>query len=569
MDDTSNARMFKPGDVFYQFEVIRRLGAGLHGEVYLVEHRHTRDRFALKMMHLEDVTQASRVRRALSTALANYRIQHANVVKVHNLSCEEDGRVWVLMEYLEGCSIGDLLARQRGRVSIPLALHIAIEAAWGIDAAHEMRIIHRDIKPENLWLSSQGTVLVIDFSLAKVIPDGIQTTQHKTGFGTAPYMAPEALRAVDPDARVDIYALGIVLWQMLGGTHPFQSVMRDTTEMIRRQLYVAVPRLSEVAGLPAYVDTFMDRALAKSPTDRFLTMAEMAQAMLKLRDRLRADAERGELIVEVAAGEPRFADSPWRRRAYHAARAVMDSAPDRGHSARVIVGGASAPTMGPGGTLPLGLTLPSGAATLVPSSSTSDPLSDDRPTRHDVRTAAPAASATPGTAPAPPSLRDTGRTATRSAPGEASSDLRRPRRVGLVALALATAFATCIGVLALRPGQRTPATLDAASSASIPIEPAASSMDPSVPAVILASAPNLHAQEAPEPHAIASSSPLPASAAPASRVGSPRPPHAGTTRADNPPPPSMPTPPSASAAPPPTPAPPPKPVSNRLFGAEP
>jgi eukaryotic-like serine/threonine-protein kinase len=317
----------KPGDLVVQCRVVRPLGAGLHGEVYMVEHLFKERCFALKLMHLEDVRQASRVRRALSTAKASYRIQHANVIAVEELGCERDGRVWLLMEYLDGTSVGDLLARQRGRVSLRLAFHIAIEAAWGIDAAHELGIIHRDIKPENLWLTLGGMVKVLDFSLAKVIPDGIPTTQRKGGFGTTPFMSPEALRSSDLDARADVYSLGILLDQMLRGRHAFAAAMRDTTEMIRHQLYVTPEPLSTAAGLPAYVDDFMRRALAKDPAERFFTMAEMAQAMMVLRDRLRDDAARGEVLADVPPGEPSIPGDRWTRAAYAPPQPAPDLEP--------------------------------------------------------------------------------------------------------------------------------------------------------------------------------------------------------------------------------------------------
>jgi serine/threonine-protein kinase len=166
---------FKPF-TFLQWEVLEPRGCGLHGQVYLARHRHTGDYFAIKLMHLQDCAVASRVRRALAGAKANYRIRSANVVLVHDLGCEEDGRVWIAMEWLPGHSIAEQIALQRGRLSVPLALHVAIETAWGVDAAHEIGVIHRDIKPGNVWLTPTGQVKVIDFSLAKVIPEGITTT---------------------------------------------------------------------------------------------------------------------------------------------------------------------------------------------------------------------------------------------------------------------------------------------------------------------------------------------------------------------------------------------------------
>ena len=342
VSETTMSAPFRPYN-FLSWEILEPRGSGLHGQVYLVRHRHTGDHFALKMMHLADAGHASKVRRSLSSATANYRIRHANIVTVHDLGCEEDGRVWVVMEWLRGRSVAEQLALQRGRLSVPMGLHIAIEVCWGVDAAHEQGVIHRDIKPDNVWLTTDGLVKVLDFSLAKVIPEGIATTVQlgvATGLGTVAYLAPEGLRAdADVDARIDVYALGLMLWQMIAGRHPYQDVLRNTTELIRRQIYVDPEPISAIAGLPTYVDEFMRRAIAKKRDDRFSTMAEMARALMTLRDRLRADAEQGLVDISVPHGEPPIPSTdPWTRRDYHEPHPLPEhEQPRPGPTGRVVV----------------------------------------------------------------------------------------------------------------------------------------------------------------------------------------------------------------------------------------
>ncbi len=360
----------KPGEIFRgQFRALDLLGEGLHGEVYLVEHVHTSVQFALKVLRLEHARDASRVQRALRTAKASYRIQHANVVTVVDVGCEDDGRVWVLMELLEGASLAARLARSSGRISVRLAFHIAISAGWGVDAAHELRILHRDLKPDNLWVTNRGWVKVLDWSIAKVIPDGVATTKRTTGLGTTPWVSPEMLRGGEVDARADIYALGLILYEMLAGAHPFADVFRNTAEMLRRQLFVDPPRLSTVTSLPPYVDEFMVRAIHKDPAMRFRSMGEMVKAMIELRDRLEADARQGLITLEVVAGEPPICNDPSGERAYQAPapppEPVVPDAPEP--SRRVVVPVATSKdtqplpaglAIGPKGTLPLGATLP-------------------------------------------------------------------------------------------------------------------------------------------------------------------------------------------------------------------
>jgi serine/threonine-protein kinase len=359
MNELGQEQAIAAGDILHQFKMVRPLGAGFHGEVWLAEHVHTGVPFAFKFMHLEDSKDAKKVRRALETAKGTYRIDHANVIKVHDLGCEPSGMVWLRMDYLEGKSVAELL--RHGALSLLVALDIAIEVAWGLAAAHELGIIHRDIKPDNVFMTRDGVIVVLDFSIAKVISAGIRTTVRKTGMGTAPYMAPEHLGGAHPDARFDIYALGIMLWEMITGYHPYHDVLRDTEALIRRALHVNPAPLSTVVQLPAEVDEIIRRATAKDPAARYGTVVEMAQAMARLKAWLLGEMGAQRLVLTKRRGEPTV-NSPRGRKDYQ-----RDAAPDATPapplpSQRVVVlAPASLPTtlplpeaVGPGGTLPFG-----------------------------------------------------------------------------------------------------------------------------------------------------------------------------------------------------------------------
>ena len=378
---TPDNATFKPGEVFRgQHRILDFLGEGLHGEVYRVEHVHTGDLFALKVLRLVHTRDVSQVQRALRTAKASFKIQHENAVLVHDIGCEDDGKVWLLMELLDGVSLGASLARTAGKVSLPFAFHVVVSVGWAVDAAHELQVIHRDLKPDNLWVTDRGVVKVLDWSIAKVIPDGVKTTQRSTGLGTAPYTDPAILRGGKADARADVYALGMILYEMLAGRHAFWDVFRNTAEMVRRQLFVEPEPLSAAAGLPPYVDDFMRRAISKDPDARFLSMAEMVKAAVVLRDRLLADAARGILDIVPVPGEGPICEDPRGERAYAPlARLPEPAEPPPVPSQRVVVPDAAAGTTeppaapepgrgpkgtqklvvtGPKGTLPLGGTLP-------------------------------------------------------------------------------------------------------------------------------------------------------------------------------------------------------------------
>ncbi len=358
-------RVFNVGTLFrdnYRIDGI--LGAGLHGEVYKVSHVHTGIAFALKVMHLEDRQHAGKARRALSTAKAAYRIQHANVVQVRDLGCEPDGRVWVLMELLEGRSLAALLAPRKS-LGVLFAYSVAIEVAWGLAAAHEAQIIHRDIKPDNVFLTAEGVVKILDFSIAKCLPDGVHTTKRQTGMGTPAYMSPENIAGAEADAGFDIYSLGQMLWEMVVGTHPFEDALRTTSEMFRRQHSTPLMPLSLAARLPAYVDEVIERATAKDRAARFATIVEMARALVVDRERLVADANARRIRLDPAVGLPLTVRDPRGHAEYRTHRAPDHDPPPPLPSQRVVVR-SEVPedrpdrTMplpaaaGPAGTLPLG-----------------------------------------------------------------------------------------------------------------------------------------------------------------------------------------------------------------------
>ncbi len=308
-------KTFLPGDTFLHFEILTLLGEGFSGEVYKVRHVHTDACFALKVMHLADRGDARKVRRAMIEARGTYGIRHANVVHVHDLSCEANGMVWMLMELLEGESLSRLLGRQ-GRLSPLLALRIASEAAWGLDAAHEAQIVHRDVKPANLFLTTGGIVKVLDFSIAKVFPEGLKTTAGSAGLGTPAYMAPEQLEGAPADPRFDVYALGITTWQMLAGRNPFADAMSRQQELIRRQIRELPPSLQSVVGLPAALDELLAPALAKRPQARYATMAALAKAINATRAFLEQEEAEGRIARIGLPGEPSVSTDPRGRRDY-------------------------------------------------------------------------------------------------------------------------------------------------------------------------------------------------------------------------------------------------------------
>jgi serine/threonine-protein kinase len=341
-------RAFRPGDPFrhYPYTVESFIGAGASGQVYVVRHRFTGDCFALKVSHLEDRQYAQRVARSLVEARATYGLRHQNIVRVFDLACEDDGMVWQLMELLDGRTVAALLARS-GRFSPVYAIDIAIEVAWALQAAHDQQIIHRDIQPSNVMVTSAGVVKVLDFSLAKVVPFGLRTTRREGAMGTPAYMAPDAIKRALPTPQFDVYSLGIMLWQMLAGRHPYEEALENIMTMVSRQLFEPPPSLT-TAGLPAYCDDVIRAATAKDPRERFAGMWPLAQALRELRERLLADRAAAPIVRDVPAWErnlPITCD-PTRHQQYAPPRSLPCDIPaPHVPSRRVVVTPAAAATV--------------------------------------------------------------------------------------------------------------------------------------------------------------------------------------------------------------------------------
>ncbi|HLG78949.1 MAG TPA: protein kinase, partial [Ktedonobacteraceae bacterium] len=209
------------------------------------------------------------------------QLDHVNILPIYEYG-EQDGLAYLVMPYLTGGSLRDLLARQ-GPLSLTVALSYIEQDAAALQYAHEHRIVHRDIKPANILFHSDGRLVLADFGIARIIRDPNEPIEATlTGpshfIGSVDYMSPEMVNGTPVDHRTDIYELGIVLFQMLAGRVPFQG----TTPFIiaAQHLREQPPSLSLLKpGIPPAVDAVVHKALAKEPDARYDSAQEMAQAL--------------------------------------------------------------------------------------------------------------------------------------------------------------------------------------------------------------------------------------------------------------------------------------------------
>ncbi|AEV71583.1 protein kinase family protein [Mycolicibacterium rhodesiae NBB3] len=269
------------GDVFAGYTVVRQLGAGGMGEVYLVQHPRLPRYDALKILPVELTTDREYLERFNREADLVARLWHPHIVGVHDRG-EYNGQFWITMDFVEGTDAAKLLQDcQGGGLPPEDVVRIVSGVADALDYAHSQGLLHRDVKPSNILLAQSNSkfsrALLADFGIARMAKDTAGLTATNMTVGTVAYAAPEQLMGTDLDGRADQYALAATAFHLLTGQQLFQH--DNPAVVISNHLTASPPaigdRIPELSGLgPAF-----ERALAKSPADRFDTCTEFADAM--------------------------------------------------------------------------------------------------------------------------------------------------------------------------------------------------------------------------------------------------------------------------------------------------
>jgi serine/threonine-protein kinase len=258
-----------------RYEMETPLGKGGMAHVYRGTDRVLDRTVAIKVLagkYAEDDRFVARFRREAQAAAG---LSHPNIVSVYDTG-GEDGKHYIVMEYVEGETLADMLRRE-GRLDPDRAATIAAEVATALQAAHERGLVHRDVKPGNVMLDRDGRVKVVDFGIARAAADDT-LTQTGLVLGTASYLSPEQAQGLTVDARSDVYSLGCVLFEMLTGRPPFEG---DTPVSIAyRHVNEPPPRPRELdPSVPPHLDEAVLHALEKDPDSRFATAEAFRQAI--------------------------------------------------------------------------------------------------------------------------------------------------------------------------------------------------------------------------------------------------------------------------------------------------
>lgn len=337
------------GRLLGHYRVIRLLGEGGMGQVYLAEDTKLGRQVALKLLPRHLSHSADRLHRFAQEARAASSLNYPNVCVIYEVGETAEGSPYIVMEYVEGVTLRQHLSERQPALSE--ALDISIQIASALAAAHEVGIIHRDVKPDNVLIRPDRLVKVLDFGLAKLAdqqPAGdlmsrphVQTEPGMV-MGTVSYMSPEQARGLEVDRRTDIWSLGVVLYQMVAGRLPFEGATNSDVivSVLERE---PPPLCGLLARVPAELQRIVSKALTKDREKRYQTARELLIELKGLRDGLEIGTAEFERAAQVTAnGETALARS----------RQVITSRLFRtrpGHRRRLLLAGSVAVAMMVGG----------------------------------------------------------------------------------------------------------------------------------------------------------------------------------------------------------------------------
>lgn len=264
------------------YKLLRPLGKGGMGVVYLGEHRVMKRAMALKVLSTESALDKRRIERFQSEARAAAQLDHPNIVRAYDFS-EDNGRLFIAMEYVEGIDL-QLVVQRDGVLAIPAALDAMRQAASGLAHAHGRGIVHRDIKPANLLLRGDGVLKISDMGLARIGWQGEAPNDAGKSrlLGTSEFLAPEqAMDSRSVDGRADIYSLGCTLYYLLAGKPPYPAA--TTSQRIAKHQTSAPPDIrAERGDCPPALADLMIRMMAKRPEDRIPSATELLSQLNRI-----------------------------------------------------------------------------------------------------------------------------------------------------------------------------------------------------------------------------------------------------------------------------------------------
>jgi serine/threonine protein kinase len=292
------ARGLENGQIFGHYEIVKLIGTGGMGEVYLARDKKLDRQVAVKILNPGFEKHEANLRRFIREAKTASALNHPNILVIHEID-QADGVHFIVSEYVNGRTLRDILLDKP--VALDEIFDIVIQIAGALVAAHEANLIHRDIKPENIMIRPDRLVKVLDFGLAKLIErqnasllglDDEVTNQTGTGLilGTVNYMSPEQAKGEPVDERTDIFSLGVVIYEMIAGKTPFQgeSVSETFANLINQE---PAPLSNFVSQVPDELQRVINKALHKNTGTRYQSMQSLLANLKAVRENLSAEAK--------------------------------------------------------------------------------------------------------------------------------------------------------------------------------------------------------------------------------------------------------------------------------------
>ncbi|MDQ3375189.1 MAG: serine/threonine protein kinase, partial [Acidobacteriota bacterium] len=291
----AETKNLEAGECFGHYEIIKQIGAGGMGEVYLAKDKKLERLVAVKILNEKFSRNESNLNRFTQEAKAASALNHPNILVIHEIGVSEEAN-YIVSEFIEGVTLRDRFSELPAKLSE--ALEILIQIANALTAAHSARIVHRDIKPENIMIRPDGYAKILDFGLAKLVEQKVigledaTVKQNETAkgviLGTVNYMSPEQAKGGRVDERTDIFSFGVVIYEMIAGRTPFAGdSMSETFANLINTEPQPLSRFAE--GVPDELQRIISKTLRKNKDERYQTMKDVLTDLKSLRENLAFD----------------------------------------------------------------------------------------------------------------------------------------------------------------------------------------------------------------------------------------------------------------------------------------
>lgn len=263
------------GEKLGPYEIREEIGRGGMGIVYRAYHPSLDREIAIKVLPPHLIHNRELVQRFLREARAVAKLNHPNIVTVHDVG-EHEGTYYFAMQLVDGIGLDQAIA-EKGAFSLEETKSIVKQVAGALGYAHQRDIIHRDVKPGNIIIDSTGQAVLTDFGIAKAITD-TRLTQTGTSLGSPEYMSPEQAKGKPADHRSDLYSLGVVFYKLLTGCAPYSG--ETPLGLAVQHISEPVPAIRDVMpALPGYIDTIIQKLMAKEPSNRYQSASDLIRSL--------------------------------------------------------------------------------------------------------------------------------------------------------------------------------------------------------------------------------------------------------------------------------------------------